>query len=172
MVALVLLWSMKAGIKPGLNLHLLGVTTMTLMFGWPLAILGLCVVLAGVTLNGGAGWQSFGLNGLVMAVFPALVSQVWVGLVTRRLPANFFVYVFCGAFLGAALVTLAMALLAAFLLWGAGVYAAEILWEEFLPYFLLLGFSEAWLNGAVITLMAIYRPHWVGSFNEKRYFSK
>lgn len=171
-VVLMLLWSMKAGVKPGLNLHLLGVTALTLMFGWQLAVLALCVVLAAVTVNGGAGWQSYGLNGLVMAMFPVMVSQALMRLVTRRLPANLFVYVFCAAFLGAALVTAATGVLAALLLWAAGVYGAETLLGEFLPYFLLLGFAEAWLNGAAITLMVVYRPHWVGSFDERRYLSK
>lgn len=171
-VVLMLLWSMKAGVKPGLNLHLLGVTALTLMFGWQLAVLGLCVVLAAVTVNGGAGWQSYGLNGLVMAGFPVMVSQALMRLVTRRLPANLFVYVFCAAFLGAALVTAATGVLAALLLWTADVYGAETLLGEFLPYFLLLGFAEAWLNGAAITLMVVYRPHWVGSFDERRYLSK
>lgn len=171
-VVLMLLWSMKAGIKPGLNLHLLGVTALTLMFGWQLAILGLCVVLAAVTINGGAGWQSYGLNGMVMAVFPVLVSQAVMRFVTHRLPPNLFVYVFCAAFLGAALVTAATGLLSAVLLWLAGVYGAGTLLEEFLPYFFLLGFAEAWINGAAITLMVVYRPQWVVSFDDRRYLSK
>jgi uncharacterized membrane protein len=37
------------------------------------------------------------------------------------------------------------------------------------PFYLLLGFSEAWLNGAAITLMVVYYPHWVGSFDDRRY---
>jgi uncharacterized membrane protein len=40
-VVLMLFWSMKAGVKPGLNLHLLGATAFTLMVGRQLAIIGL-----------------------------------------------------------------------------------------------------------------------------------
>ena len=36
-VVLSLLWSMKAGVKPGLTLHFLGATALTLMFGFRLA---------------------------------------------------------------------------------------------------------------------------------------
>jgi uncharacterized membrane protein len=39
---------MKAGVKPGLNLHLLGATMFTLMFGRQLAIVGFSLVLAGL----------------------------------------------------------------------------------------------------------------------------
>jgi uncharacterized membrane protein len=38
-----------------------------------------------------------------------------------------------------------------------------------LSYILLLTFAEAWLNGAMITLMAVYLPHWLGSFDDQRY---
>ncbi|PWB53959.1 MAG: hypothetical protein C3F18_07045, partial [Nitrosomonadales bacterium] len=55
-VALMLLWSIKTGIKPGLNFHLLGATVFTLMFGPWLAIVGLGVVLLGVTFYGLSGW--------------------------------------------------------------------------------------------------------------------
>jgi uncharacterized membrane protein len=33
----------------------------------------------------------------------------------------------------------------------------------------LLGFAEAWLNGAMVTIMVVYLPHWVGSFDDRRY---
>ena len=70
-VLLILVWSMKAGVKPGLDMHLLGATMFTLMFGPRLAILGLSLVLAGVTLNNGLlgreGWEAYALNALALA---------------------------------------------------------------------------------------------------------
>ena len=51
----------------------------------------------------------------------------------------------------------------------AAVYSASTLLDDYLPYYLLLGFAEAWLNGALITLMVVYVPHWVGSFDDRRY---
>jgi uncharacterized membrane protein len=172
-VLLVLVWSMKAGVKPGLNLHLLGATMFALMFGRQLAIIGLSLVLVGVTLNGElqgqAGWLAYGLNALVLAVFPALLAD-WVRRgVERWLPGHFFVYVFVTAFFGAAATVMATGLLASALLWLAGVYPANALFDEYLPYYILLGFAEAWLNGAMLTLMVVYVPHWVGSFDDRRY---
>lgn len=173
LVVLTLLWSMKAGIKPGLNLHLLGATALTLMFGRQLAIIGFCVVLAAVTLNqslrGVEAWQMFALNALVLAVFPVLVADAVRQLVERHLPANFFIYVFITAFFGAAVTVVATGLLASVLLWLGGAYPADMLFEDYFPYYILLGFSEAWLNGAVITLMVVYAPHWVTSFDDRRY---
>lgn len=171
-VTLMLIWSLKAGVKPGLNLHMLGATAYTLMFGWQLALLGLMVVLSAVTLNGAAGWESFGINGVLMAVVPVGAAGLLGRWVTRRLPANFFVYVFVGAFFSAAAVALLVGLLATLLLSIVGIYPAEELFSEYLPYFMLLGFSEAWLNGAIVTLMAVYCPHWLASFDVDRYFPK
>jgi uncharacterized membrane protein len=172
-VLLVLVWSMKAGVKPGLNLHLLGATMFALMFGRQLAIIGFCAVLAGVTFNGGLhgqdGWLAYGLNALVLAVFPVLLADAIRRGVEGLLPENFFVYVFVTGFFGAAATVMATGLLASLLLWLAGVYPAAALLDDYLPYYLLLGFAEAWLNGAMLTLMVVYVPHWVGSFDDRRY---
>jgi uncharacterized membrane protein len=173
-VVLTLMWSMNAGIRPGLNMHLLGVTAFTLMFGPQLAILGLCVVLGAVTYNSGAighalGWFPFALNALVMAVFPAFLAHGILRVVERFLPANFFVYIFVGTFFAAALNTVATGLLATLLLAAAGVYPLDMLFSDYFPYYVLLGFAEAWLNGAALTLMVVYYPHWVGSFDDTKY---
>lgn len=172
-VTLTLLWSMRAGVLPGLNLHLLGATAFTLMFGRQLAIAGLSVVLAAVTLNGGAtaleSWQAYALNALVLAVFPCFVADALWRCSERYLPRNFFVYIFFAAFFGAALTVVATGLFAIALLWAAGIYAAEMMFSDYFPSYILLGFAEAWLNGAAITLMLVYFPHWVGTFDDRRY---
>jgi len=172
-VVLMLVWSMKAGAKPGLNLHMLGATAFTLMFGRQLALLGLSVVLAAVTYNatlkGIQGWQPFALNALALAVFPVFVTHAIQRVVERRLPAHIFVYIFVTAFFGAAVTVVATGMLTALMLWLSGAYAGELLLAEYVPFYILLGFSEAWLNGAAITLMVVYYPHWVGSFDDRRY---
>lgn len=172
-VVLTLVWSMQAGVKPGLNLHLLGVTAFTLMFGRQLALIGLAVVLAAVTLNAAlkdvAGWQAFALNGLALAAFPVFVAHAVLRFVERWLPANIFVYIFVAAFFGAGLTVAATGALTGLMLWLAGAYTAELLFSDYLPFYLLLGFAESWLNGAAITLMVVYYPRWVGSFDDRRY---
>lgn len=172
-VVLMLVWSMKAGVRPGLNLHMLGATAFTLMFGRQLALLGLSVVLAAVTYNatlkGIQGWQPFALNALALVVFPVFVTHAILRLVERRLPANIFVFIFVAAFFNAAATVVATGMLTAFLLWLSGAYAGALLLSDYVPFYILLGFSEAWLNGAAITLMVVYYPHWVGSFDDRRY---
>jgi uncharacterized membrane protein len=171
-VTLMLFWSMKAGAQPGLNLHLLGATAFTLMVGRQLAIIGFSVVMAAVTFNGGAGWDAYAINVLVAAVFPCLIADMLLRIVERYLPPNFFCFIFCAAFFGAAIAVVSSGLLATLVLWLAGVYSADKLFSDYFPYFALLGFAEAWLNGAAITLMVVYYPQWVGSFDDRRYLFK
>jgi uncharacterized membrane protein len=106
---------------------------------------------------------------MVLAVFPPLVVDRVRWMVDRYLPGNFFVYVFVTAFFGAALTVMATGLFSCGLMWLADVYPVAVLTDDYLPYYFLLGFAEAWLNGALITLMVVYLPHWVGTFDDQRY---
>lgn len=171
-VALMLVWSIKTGIKPGLNFHLLGSTLLTLMFGPWLALAVLAVVLMAVTLAGAAGWASLGVNFLLMAALPVMLSHALFRLADTRLPNHFFVYIFVNAFLGAGLAMAACGLAATLLLTGAGVYSSNYLGSQYLPYFILMAWSEAMLTGMVITLMVVYRPDWVATFDDTRYINR
>lgn len=167
-VALMVLWSLRAGVRPGLNFHLLGATAATLMFGPALAILALSAVLAAVSHYANLSWFAYGLNALVMVVFPVLMSYALQRLVERLLPHLFFVYVFVSAFFGAALTILSTGLLSTLTLM-AGPYSADYLFSQYFPYFFLLAFSESFLTGMSLTLMVVYRPQWVLSFNDRDY---
>lgn len=165
-VALVFLWHVQAGVRPGLSLHLLGATVFCLCFGWALAFVGLCVVLAGASLNGAAGWEAFAVNGLLMVTVGVAVSRMVHGIVDGVLPRHLFVYIFCKGFFASALAVLAVGLASCLLLSLAGAYGGEYLSSEYLPFFLLLGFSEAWLSGMVTTLLAVYRPDLLADFDD------
>lgn len=170
-VALTVIWSLNAGIKPGLPLHLLGATVFTLCFGPHLAFVGLCLVLAGVTLNGAAGQAAFALNALLLGGVSVGVAQTFQSLVFRFLPTHFFIYVFINGFVGAALTTLAVGLAVTIFLSLSQTYAWEYLVSEYFPYFMLLGFAEASLSGMVMTLLVVYRPRWVVTFEDSRYLT-
>lgn len=175
-VVLALMWSLKAGAKPGLHLHLIGATTFTLMFGRQLAVIGLSLVLAAVTFNAGlkgiAGWQAFALNALALIIVPVFVAHLVLRFVETFLPANIFIYFFVAAFFGGALAAAASGAFSGIALWGAGIYDFDTLLSDYLPFYALLGFAEAWLNGAAITLLVVYFPRFVGSFDDRRYLWK
>lgn len=170
-VLLTVIWSLKAGVRPGLSMHLLGATVFTLSFGPHLAFVGLSLVLLGISLNDASGFLAYAINALLMAGVGVALSQAMYRLALRFLPRHFFVYVFVNGFFAAGLTVIGVGIAATLLLMVAGVYTWDYLAAEYLPYFLLLGFSEAWLSGMVMTLFVVYRPNWVGTFDDASYLA-
>lgn len=171
-VALMVLWSVKTGIRPGLNFHLLGATTLALMFRAQLAIVAVAIVIAGVTLAGNGDWHSLSINALIMGVLPILLSYGLFRLSDKNLPNHLFIFIFVDAFLGGALAMAATGVVSNLTLSLSGAYTLAYLKEHYLPYYVLMGWSEAITTGMAITLMVIYRPDWVGTFDDKRYLDK
>ncbi|MDR3353119.1 MAG: energy-coupling factor ABC transporter permease [Zoogloeaceae bacterium] len=168
-VVFILLWSMKAGIKPGLDLHLTGIMLFTLAFGPALAFLGLNLVFLGLTLNGAIGWQGFALNALATAGIGVALATLIHRAVDRFFPRHFFIFIFLKGFFGAALTILGIGFFSVLLYGLDGAYDWNILLGEYFPPYLLLGFSEAWLSCMALTLMVVYYPRWVVTFDDKVY---
>jgi uncharacterized membrane protein len=168
-VCVMVLWSIRAGIRPGLGFHLLGASACTLMFGPRLAFLVITLATFGLALSGSLDLSSTPINTLVMGAVPIAITLAILRLVERRLPSHFFVYVFAAAFFGAGLAMLATGLAATLLLGLSEVYPFEYLLTEYLPWFILMAWAEAFTTGAAITLMVVYRPGWVLTFDDARY---
>ncbi|MGB5582310.1 MAG: energy-coupling factor ABC transporter permease [Gammaproteobacteria bacterium] len=168
-VILLTIWGIKAGISPGLGFHHLGATLFTLMFGWPLAIVGLTVTMvASLTLQI-SDWSSLGVNGMLSIIIPVFVSYSILKLSHRYLPDNFFIYIFICAFFGAGLAIASSRLSAISLLALVDTYSNQQLIEEALQYLPLFMFPEAFVTGMLITIFVVYRPDWVTTFDDDRY---
>ncbi len=168
-VVLSLLWAMHGGIQQGLGVHLLGMTLLCLMFEWQFALVAASVVVALATLRGPAGWDAFALNTLLMGALPILFTRIFLYLCQRRLPHNYFIYVFVNAFLGGALSILLAGLASALLQHLAGVQPDGSIWRNFVTILPLLMFGEAFINGGTMTLVVAYRPQWVATFHDHWY---
>ena len=73
-IVLVPLWTLRAGLHEGLEIHFLGLTSLTLLLGWRLALLAPCLTLLllayfGVIPLADIGWQA--LIGVALPVAPA-----------------------------------------------------------------------------------------------------
>jgi uncharacterized membrane protein len=168
-VALLLLWHMKANVQPGLSFHLLGVTAVTLMFGWSLAVIAATLALLGVTWNTGGGWEGFAINAMIGGVVPITLTQILLILIRWYLPKQFFVYVLVNGFLTAGFVGVASGYLVTWLLILSGAYTFAQLDQTFLPFFPLMFLPEAILNGWVMAVLVAFRPEWVYSFSDEQY---
>jgi len=168
-VALTLLWSLRVDVVDGLVFHFLGVTALTLIFGWSLAVIGASLALFGVTLNGAAEWQSFAVSAFTTGILPVTLSQVILVLVRSLLPKQFFIYILLNAFLTGGLVATLSGYAAVGLLLFSGAYSMEQMNTTFLPFFPLMFLPEALLNGWIMTVLVCYRPGWVSSFDDDLY---
>lgn len=170
LVSLLLLWSFHAGVSPGLGFHFLGVTVLTLMFGWALALLGTVAVGVGMALFGRLDWPALAMTILLVGVLPVLVSQLVQRLVTERLPANPFVYIFLCGFFGAIFAALCAVMAVVGTLVALDVYPFERIAREYLPFLPLYLFPEGLMNGMLTAVFVGMKPEWLRSFDESRYF--
>ena len=171
MVILLLIWGLKAGISPGLGFHHLGATIFTLMFGWAFAIISLSVVLAISLAAQDPDWLSFGVNGLFSIAVPVLVSHFILRFSEKRLPDNFFIYIFVVAFFGAGIAVACSRLSATLMLYLVTAYPDATLINESIRYLPLFMFPEAFVTGMLISVFVVYRPEWVATFDDERYIN-
>jgi len=169
---LVGVWSMNAGITPGLSLRFLLVTALTLMHGWQLAVIGGALALAVLNVVGVAAWSSFGADLLCVVIVPAVVTAQLHELVHARLPHNYFIYFFVTTFLGAALAFNLAGLLRVGLIAASGTLAATHVGPEYFAILPLMSFGEAVVNGTIIGMAVVYCPRWVMSFDDRLYLAK
>ncbi len=168
-VILMVLWHVRANVDQYWSYHLLGVTAVTLMFGWSFALISTAIALFGLSLNLGLDWQGFALNGILLGVLPVTITQFALVFAHSRLPRNFFVYVLLNAFFIGGFAATVCGYASAQLLVSSGVYTWFQLEQDLLPFFPLMFFPEALINGWIITMLVLYKPAWVGSFSDERY---
>lgn len=167
-----LAWQLRASIpgSPGLELHLLMATSVTLMFGWSFAFMVVCAVQALMTIQGVAAWESFGAVVVVNGALPIGMTLLVYGLARRYLPRHFFIYIFVCCFGAGAVSMLASRLAGMVVLLSSDHYTAFQLQAD--GYFLMLPiamFPEAFVNGVVMTMLVVFKPQWVGSFRDQQY---
>ncbi|HRH81608.1 MAG TPA: energy-coupling factor ABC transporter permease [Thiobacillaceae bacterium] len=167
-VAVLGLWLIKTGIKPGLHFHLLGATALTLMFRPGFALLAMGLVTLAVTLLSGQ-YAALPANVLIMGAVPVAVSWAIFRLADRHFTNHLFVYIFVNAFFGAALAIAAVGFASTGFAAAVGAYPLDYLLDEYLPYYLLMAWAEAFATGMLITLMVVYKPEWVATFDDRRY---
>lgn len=170
-VALSLLWSVQAGIKEGLNLHFLLLTTLVLCHGWRIAVWICLLPTLLLVCFDKLPWQDSGLFLLSTVILPALFSYLLFLASYRYLNRHLFVYIFVAGFIAAALTIVLQISLTSLWFGVEGRYDWHTVINDYWQLALLIWFPEALLNGSAITLMAIYRPHWLRTFYDREYLS-
>ncbi|WGZ94495.1 MAG: energy-coupling factor ABC transporter permease [Candidatus Thiothrix putei] len=133
-----IIWLLRAGIGSTLNFHLLGMTVITLMFGWRLALLAATVIVSIALWRVEAGLLAIPLNTLVMGGIPILITVQLLRWSQQHLPTNVFIFVFVNGFLAAIVSSVAVVLTGSWLLWWTDTFSAHYLQTYYLPFIPLL----------------------------------
>lgn len=171
-VVMAFLWQVKAGILPFLNIHILGITAITLTLGWRLASLSALLTSLLLLAFNSISVAEFAEFYLFTALLPIFFSYGLFVFCYAKLPRHFFVYIFVCAFLCAGFAGAFKILASGGYYWLIDAYGFQQLLDNYLFYATLIWFPEAMLNGMAITLLIVYRPHWVKTFYDTEYLDK
>ncbi|QSP95754.1 energy-coupling factor ABC transporter permease [Marinobacter salinisoli] len=168
-VALGFLWHLRAGLSPGLAIHVFGITVVTLMLGWALAIVCGLLALLMTVITGREPILMFAVNGLVTVMIPALVSYRIMLWERRRNFRNFFAYIFFCGFFGAGIAVASAGTVMCLLLWSSGTYSLDVLMHEYFQYLPLMMFPEGFVNGTLVTALMVFHPDRLSTLDQRRY---
>jgi uncharacterized membrane protein len=171
-LVLSVLWQLKAQLPDWPALHFLGITTVTLVLGLrltflviPLALL-LPQIAASIAGQPGLAIELELLHWTALCLV-ALQSYLCYLLVSRLLPAHLFVSIFVSSFLNSLISALCFVVCLAVGYFAVLELGTDTQPSEFLLVMPLLAMPEALLNGMAMTLLLVYRPHWVAAFRQE-----
>ncbi|BCB70363.1 hypothetical protein HMEPL2_07140 [Vreelandella aquamarina] len=169
-LAIMLMWQLRAQAVDWLTLHLVFTVLMTLVFKMPLALISNVMINVAMVAIGRNDWSLMGANVLVTGIVPATVTGFVWRIVDRRLPDNLMVFLFACGFFGTALATLGGGLSTVALIIVAGTDPEAVyLAQEYARFLPLLMPSEAFITGMLLSILLVYHPSWVATFNDHRY---
>jgi len=169
--ALGLLWLLRHDFVSGLSYQLIGMTAVTLLLDWPLAILAGFLAQLALLWISAQNPLALGTNGLLVVLLPVLIAKLCSTAVEYFALRNLFIYIFCCAFFPAALTVIAVLLAGFTLLLAGGRFTLPPEFPELAGYLWLLMFPEAFINGALISALVIFEPHLLETFNRTRYLA-
>lgn len=164
-----LLWLVRRDFDSGVSFHFIGMTVVTLLLDWPLALLGGLLAQIGLIAIGRQDLLALGVNGVLLVLLPVLITEGCALLVERAQPRNLFVYIFCCGFFPAALAALCCLMAGLGLLALDGRFAMPPWLDDFIGYLWLVTFPEAFINGTLVTALVVFCPDWLETFNRTRY---
>ena len=168
-VVLGFVWQLRAGISPGLAIHIFGITVITLMLGWALAVLAGLLALVITVITGREPLIMFAANGLITVMVPAIVSHGIMLWERRRDFRNFFAYIFFCGFFGAGISVAAAGGVMCLMLWSSGVYTFDQLVHEYIRYLPLFMIPEGFVSGTFVTGLMVFHPDRLTTLDQRRY---
>lgn len=172
MLSLFLLWLVRRDFDTGFSYHFIGMTAVTLLLDWPLAVLCGLAAQCGLLALQRQDLAAMGVNGILLVLIPVSVTGVCAYYVERAQPRNLFVYIFGCGFFPAALAIFLSLLTGVALVWMDGLFPMPGWLGDFAGYLWLVIFPEAFINGTLISALVVFYPEWLETFNATRYLQE
>ncbi len=170
--AIFVLWLMRKDFDNGLSFHFIGMTLVTLLLDWPLAVLAGTVVQVGLILLGLDDTSAFGVNGLLRILIPVAITIGVSQFLERFKPTNLFLYIFISGFFAASLAAVGTMLAGMGLLAWSGALATPSSLVEVAAYIFMVMFPEGFINGMGVAALVVFYPDWVETFDADRYLQE
>ena len=166
-VCCLVLWLLDIRFDGGVGIHLLGITTLTLLAGWSFTVLAGIGIVVGFALARDLALPALPATYLLSIVIPATVTRSVLLLLLRPGLGNPFTYILGAGFLGGGLAALAIAVVGILLLSIAGIPGPVASALEYWPLIFLMMFSEGFINGMCAAALAVFYPQWLKTYDEQ-----
>ncbi|KLN64658.1 energy-coupling factor ABC transporter permease [Vibrio sp. VPAP30] len=167
--ALYVLWSADVGVKEGLSIHFLGITALTLMYGWQSAFALAIVICVLMALFGELAFQTIPEYLVLSCLFPIVVSYSIFLASYRYLPRNIFIFIFIAGFLNGGLTGTLHLIANSVYLSIVTEYDWQTIFDNYLIFTPLLAFPEGLLNGMTAAVLAVFKPELLRVFSDRDY---
>ncbi len=170
--ALSVLWLLRKEFDNGLTFHFIGMTAITLMLDWPLALLAAALAQGVLVILGLDDAAALGANGILRILVPVLITVGMSRMLERFKPTNLFLYIFISGFFAAALSAVCTMLVGMGLLAWSGQLAPPGSLVELIGYMIMVMFPEGFINGMGVAALVVFQPDWVETFDTDRYLQE
>ncbi|MET1255435.1 energy-coupling factor ABC transporter permease [Aliikangiella maris] len=166
-------WLMHIEIIKNVIVHPLIITSIALMVGFRLSIIVVGIASIAYLLLLDLSIFNWGfhliINGVIPAAFIIFINH-WL---RKKNPTNLFFYTLGIGFICGALTIPIAALISTSLIWLFDIDLMQASRNTFEVSWILLGmFPEAFINGAFVSSITVFYPHWMRTFDEDYFLSK
>lgn len=150
------------------TIHPVLMSVVVVIFGLRLGFLAGLGALLWMHLLGGNPWENLGWHFMVNVAVPAVACRLLLYGIHKAHIQNLFVFLLGGGFFGGVLSALFVGASAVSLLWAAQSSLLLTVLDNGYLFFLLM-FPEGFINGALVTTIAVLSPDLVRSYNDDFY---
>lgn len=164
-----ILWATQAGVKEGLQIHFLALTTLTMMYGWRMAFLISIPAMLVNHLLHDVSLLQLPTSLVLSALLPIFISYLVFLLSYHYLSRNIFVFIFVAGFFNGAITGSLHLLINSFYHLSVGHYDWETIQHNYFIFVPLLAFPEGLLNGMSLAVLTVFKPEWLRVFSDRDY---